>query len=265
MRAAALGMVLLCLMSGCTKSGTNSIGIVLIKIPAGKFTMGESGDAVAVTLTKPFWLGKTEVTKGQWRQVMGGTEPWVDYWCDKDSPVTDVSWMEAKTFCQKLTVLKRKAGKLPAGESYRLPTEAEWEYACRAGTTTWFSFGGDESQLDEYAWFEDSDPWHASGYSGFSFILYGESYLHTVGMKKPNPWGLHDMHGNVWEWCSDWYGNALPGGTDPVGPEGGSDRVLRGGGCFDEPNRCGSGSRDYGDPSNRFNLGFRVARSQSAQ
>ena len=173
MRAAALGMVLLCLMSGCTKSGTNSIGIVLIKIPAGKFTMGYlASEKVAVTLTKPFWLGKTEVTKGQWRQVMG-TEPWGDSWYDKDSPVTDVSWMEAKTFCQKLTVLKRKAGKLPAGESYRLPTEAEWEYACRAGTTTWFSFGEDKSQLDEYAWFEDSDIWHASGYSGFSFILWG--------------------------------------------------------------------------------------------
>ena len=267
MRAAALGMVLLCLMSGCTKSGTNSIGIVLIKIPAGKFTMGESGDAVAVTLTKPFWLGKTEVTKGQWRQVMGGTEPWVDYWCDKDSPVTDVSWMEAKTFCQKLTVLKRKAGKLPAGESYRLPTEAEWEYACRAGTTTAFSFG-DESKLNSHAWWGGLD---------FEAALKGEfkagpgnaareQYAHKVGLKKPNPWGLYDMHGNVLEWCSDWYGEKLSGGTDPVGPEGGSYRVIRGGCWGLPPDRCRPAARRNGVPSSGlYDLGFRVARSQSAQ
>ena len=276
MRAAALGMVLLCLVSGCTKSGTNSIGIVLIKIPAGKFTMGDlASEEVAVTLTKPFWLGKTEVTQGQWKQVMG-TAPWKDGgyawadWTDKDCPAICVSWMEAKTFCQKLTDLKRKAGKLPAGESYRLPTEAEWEYACRAGTTTEWSFGNEEEQLDEYAWFVDSDPWGAGGPSFFSFARWLDgsagSFARKVGMKKPNPWGLYDMHGNVFEWCSDWYGEKLLGGADPVGPGGGSDRVLRGGSWWDDPILCRSACRDLYDPSPRSNdLGFRVARSQSAQ
>ena len=191
---------------------TNSIGVELVEIPAGKFTMGYnarcSHAGVAVTLTKPFGLGKTEVTQGQWKKVMG-SEPWNGHkhvQADKDYPATWVSLKNATRFCEKLTDLERKSGKLKANEEYRLPTEAEWEYACRAGTTTAYSFGDDEKQLGEYAWFDDN--------------TRGEEYAHKVGLKKPNPWGLRDMHGNVWEWCLDWYGDALSGGTDPVGPKG---------------------------------------------
>ena len=265
MRAVVAGMVLLCPVSGCTKTPktvidsnsqaiTNSIRMELIEIPAGKFTMGEYGDAVGVTLTKPFALGKTEVTQGQWRQVMG-TEPWEggeDVQADKDCPATYVSWDDAREFCDKLTELERKAGKLKVGVAYHLPTEAQWEYACRAGTTTAFSFGEDESKLGEYAWFSGN--------------TVGKKYAHKVGLKKPNPWGLHDMHGNVWEWCSDCFAVALPGGTDPVGPRGGSDRVLRGGGWGGAPVFCQSADRSDFIPSDRYtSLGFRVARSQSAQ
>ena len=238
----------------------------LIEIPAGKFTMGspagEKGreadkEQVTVTLTKPFLLGKTEVTQGQFKNVMG-TAPWKLSQlvrADKDCTATYVDWNDATAFCQKLTFLERKAGKLKAGESYRLPTEAEWEYACRAGTTTAYSFGNDEEQLGEYAWFKGNayDP--------------GEEYAHAVGLKKPNPWGLFDMHGNVLEWCSDYYGNALPGGTDPVGARRGSIRVDRGGSWGSLPGDCRSAPRNnLFDPSRRFyNLGFRVACSQSAQ
>ena len=272
MRAAALGMMLLCgIAQGAEpKTVTNTIGMKLIQIPAGKFTMGSpvgekdrgnSEGQVAVTLTKPFWLGKTELTQGQWQQVMG-TEPWKGLplvQADKDGAATDVSWDDAKAFCQKLTDLERKAGKLKAGESYRLPTEAEWEYACRAGTKTRYSFGEDESQLGQYAWFKDNAR------------SAGEQYAHAVGMKKPNPWGLHDMHGNVWEWCSNWYGREISGGFDPVGPREGDYRMVRGGCWGDSPSSphtgsCRSAARRDFDPSLRdYALGFRVARSQSAQ
>ena len=254
-------------MTGCSrneiqKGVTNSIGMELIEIPAGTFTMGSYEDEkyrhedeakVRVTLTKSFRLSKYEVTQGQWKSVMG-TEPWkglAEVQADKDCPATCVSWNEATEFCEKLTAIERKAGKLKANEEYRLPTEAEWEYACRAGTDTAFSFGDDEKQLSEYAWFQDN--------------TRGEEYAHKVGTKKPNPWGLHDMHGNVFEWCSDWYDGKLRGGVDPIGPEEGSSRVLRGGGWWRNPCDCRSANRDCAVPSIHRALGFRVARSQSVQ
>ena len=247
-------------------SVTNSIGMELIEIPAGKFTMGSPEDEkdhqedeaqVSVTLTKPFGLGKTEVTQGQWKSVMG-TEPWDgqdNVKADKDCPATYVSWDEATEFCKKLTTIEHKSGKLKADEEYRLPTEAQWEYACRAETTTAFSFGNDESKLGEYAWFDDN------------FKNVDEKYDHEVGLKKPNPWGLHDMHGNVFEWCSDWYDGKLIGGVDPIGPEEGSNRVNRGGCWWYSPDYCRSAFRYGYAPSYRNNdvLGFRVARSQLAQ
>ena len=268
MRAAVVGMVLLCLVSGCTKNPkapkiiidppsqtvTNSIGMELIEIPAGNFTIGYG--KVVVTLTKPFGLGKTDVTQGQWEQVMG-TDPWEggeDVQADKDCPATYVSWDDAREFCDKLTDLERKAGTLKAGEAYRLPTEAQWEYACRAGTATTYSFGNDESTFGEYAWF-NGNAFHA-----------GEPYAHKVGLKKPNPWGLYDMRGTVWKWCSDWYDAKVSGGTDPVGPEEGSLRVLRGGSWWSRPVNCGSASRNGIGPSDRgSDMGFRVARSQSVK
>jgi len=211
---------------------------------------------VSVRLTKPFGIGKYEVTQGQWKSVMG-TEPWVEEFyvkADKDCPVYCVSWDDATEFCEKLTELERKAGKMKADEEYRLPTEAEWEYACRAGTKTAFSFGDDESKLGEYAWFNGNAK------------NADEQYAHKVGMKKPNPWGLHDMHGNVAEWCSDWYYEKLSGGKDPVGPIGGSFRVFRAGSWPAPTVSCRSAYRSFNVPSDRnFGLGFRVARSQSVQ
>ena len=276
MRVAVVVAAMLFCMAGCSQkeiqksvvvepreSVTNSIGMELIEIPAGKFTMGspegekdhqEDEAQVTVTLTKPFGLGKTEVTQGQWKSVMG-TEPWdgQDFVkADKDCPATYVSWDDVTKFCQKLTEIESKSGKLKADEEYRLPTEAEWEYASRAGTETAYSFGDDEKQLGEYAWFDSNTA--------------GEQYTHKVGLKKSNPWGLHDMHGNVAEWCSDWYYGKLIGGTDPVVPEWGSFRVFRGGGWWSRPSGCRTASRLSSAPSDRnFGLGFRVARSQSVQ
>jgi len=239
------------------KKPTNSIGMELVSIPKGKFLMGEGSGAAAVILTKPFWLGKYEVTQGQFKKVMA-TEPWVGQsgvQIGEDNAASYVSWNDATAFCQRLTDTDHKNGKLLAGESYRLPTEAEWEYACRAGTQTRWSFGNDESQLGNYGWY-DGNAQNA-----------GQGYAHKVGLKKPNPAGLFDMHGNVWEWCSDWYGSGLSGGTDPVGPGGGSFRGLRGGSMGSPSDHGRSGFRhDHAHPSSRNGtLGFRVARSQSAQ
>ena len=200
-------------------------------------------------MTSHNWSGKANVEVGE------------------NFPATFVSWEDATEFCKKLTVTEHN-GKLPAGESYRLPTEAEWEYACRAGTTTAYSFGDDESKLGQYAWWGGLDL--ESALKGVIKAGGGnaarEQYAHSVGLKKPNPWGLRDMHGNVWEWCSDWHGNALSGGTDPVGPKGGSYPVFRGGGWRDDPSICRSAIRNSRSPSARISyLGFRVARSQSAQ
>ena len=258
MRAAALGMVLLCGIAQGTEPKTviNSIGMKLVEIPAGKFTMGDGG-GVKVTLTNQFLLGTTEVTQGQFKTVMG-TEPWLnkgDVQIGEDNAASYVDWNDATAFCQRLTGLERKTGELQAGESYRLPTEAQWEYACRAGTQTTWSFGNDESQLDNYGWFKGNAQ------------DVGQGFAHKVGMKTPNPWGLYDMHGNVWEWCSDWYDGTLSGGADLVGPGGGSSRLLRGGSLGSPPDHGRSAFRpDHADPSSRNGtLGFRVSRSQSAQ
>ena len=281
MRVAFVIVALLFFMAGCSQKEIQkeiAIEMELIGIPAGTVTMGSPADEknrfedeeqVSVTLTKPFSLGKTEVTQGQWKEVMG-TEPWDGQKyvkADKDCPATYVNWGDATEFCKKLTAIERKSGKLKADEEYRLPTEAEWEYACRAGTETAFSYGDDESKLGEYAWWGGFDL--AALTKGEVKAGGGnaarEQYAHTVGTKKPNPWGLHDMHGNVAEWCSDWYGDSLAGGTDPVGPEEGSSRVFRGGGWWPDPGFCRSARRVNLPSDRRSFLGFRVASSQSVQ
>ena len=280
MRVAFVIVALLVCMAGCSQKEIQkevAIEMELIGILAGTVTMGSPADEknrfedeaqVSVTLTQSFELGKTEVTQGQWKEVMG-TEPWDGQKyvkADKDCPATYVNWGDATEFCKKLTAIERKSGKLKADEEYRLPTEAEWEYACRAGTETAFSFGDDESKLGEYAWWGGFDL--AALTKGEVKAGGGnaarEQYAHTVGTKKPNPWGLHDMHGNVAEWCSDWYGDSLAGGTDPVGPEEGSSRVFRGGGWWPDPGFCRSARRVNLPSDRRSFLGFRVASSQSA-
>jgi len=229
----------------------NSVGMEFISIPAGSFTMGSPkkekgrGDdekQVKVTITRAFELGKTVVTQQQWIEVME-TTPWKREY-GNNYPAVNVSWNDATKFCKKLTALERKSGKLSAKQKYRLPTEAEWEYACRAGTTTAYSCGDDESSLGDYAWYDDN--------SG--------AELHEVATKKPNPWGLFDMHGNVWEWCEDWYTESLSGGDDPKGPSAGSYRVLRGGN-WRSASGCRSASRLYSSPASRDGYcGFRIVR-----
>ena len=163
-------------------------------------------------------------------------------------PVENVSWEEANEFCVKLTGEWERSGVLPEGWSVSLPTEAQWEYGCRAGTTTAFSFGESRGELSQYGWFDQN--------SG--------NETHEVGLLRENGWGLKDMHGNVWEWCGDWYGERLRGGRDPRGPASGSLRVIRGGCWLLTPASCRSALRNGHVPSIRYiALGFRLVLSPS--
>jgi formylglycine-generating enzyme required for sulfatase activity len=219
----------------------NSIGMKLRFVPAGRFQMGVGEESVTVTLTKPFFIGVYEVTQEEYERVMG-TNP--SYYKGASNPVEKISWIDATEFCRRLSASPEEKR---AGRSYRLPTEAEWEYACRAGTTTRYSFGDDDSRLDQYAWFSTN-----SNYA-----------THPVGEKTPNPWGIYDMLGNVWEWCFDWYGQyPQQEVTDPVGPNEGSLRVCRGGAWFSDFPQCQSAFRLGLGPMNGTYLnGFRVALS----
>jgi formylglycine-generating enzyme required for sulfatase activity len=199
----------------------------------------EERPATWVTLTHPFWLGRTAVTQGQFEAVMG-FNPSAFKSVGRDAPVECVSWENAMAFCQRLTERETAAGRRPAGYAYTLPTEAQREFACRAGTTG--DYAGD---LDAMAWYAD--------------ISGGTS--HPVGTKQPNAWGLYDMHGDVWEWCRDWYG-PYPGGevTNPAGPSSGTHRVVRGGCWLYGAAECRSAFRFDGGPAYLgFDLGFRVA------
>jgi formylglycine-generating enzyme required for sulfatase activity len=222
---------------------TNSIGMKLKLLYPGRFTMGEGSDSHQVTLTKPFYLGVYQVTQEQYQKVMGRNP---SHFKGARNPVESISWEDAIEFCRKLSEIPEEK---KAGQVYRLPTEAEWEYACRAGTTTNFSFGDGDSILFEYAWFDENSA----------------KKTHPVGDKKPNDWCLHDMHGNVWEWCADWYGDYPKGAvTDPVGPVEGSHRVLRGGSWILVAARCESAYRRRDTTDDRHNYyGFRVALSSS--
>jgi formylglycine-generating enzyme required for sulfatase activity len=229
---------------------TNSIGMKLRLIPAGEFTMGSpetesvrASDETQhrVSITKPFYLGVTEVTQEQYQKVMG-TNP--SEFKGPQNPVERVDWNDAVEFCGKLSAMPAEK---TAGHVYRLPTEAEWEYACHSGTTTAYGFGGDASRLGDHGWFKGNS----------------DSGTHPVGEKKPNAWGLYDMHGNVFEWCQDRYGDYPSGSaTDPTGATSGSYRVGRGGGWPSRVWNCRSASR-YGDAPERRDsgLGFRVLRS----
>jgi sulfatase modifying factor 1 len=252
----------------------NALGTKLLWIPPGDFTMGspknergrsDDENQVQVTLTKGFWLGQHQVTEAEWQRLMQ-TTPWSGKHFVKEGdsyPATWVSWDDAVKFCEKLTESERDAGRLPAGWTYTLPTEAQWEYACRGGTKSRFSFGDDYSDLGEYAWFTKNA------------ADVGEEYAHLVGQKKPNPWGLYDMHGNVWDWCRDVYVEKLPGGDDPEvsagsslaaafrDSKGCSARVRRGGSWDADAVDCRAASRNGFYPNTRFfYLGFRLTLSR---
>jgi len=176
-------------------------------------------------------------------QAVMGTNPSV-FPSDVTRPIELVSWQDATNFCALLTARDRLSGRISASSVYRLPTEAEWEYATRAGTSTRFSFGDDSASLGDYAW-----------YSANSAAI-----THPAGQKLANPWGLYDVYGNVWELCSDWIG-AYPGGsvTDPQGPASGSTKVVRGGSWFWGDARCRSANRMSVPPDGRYTaLGFRI-------
>jgi formylglycine-generating enzyme required for sulfatase activity len=228
----------------------------MVFIPPGTFRMGSpanevdrssvEGPQTSVVISSGFWMGKYELTQGEYRAVMGSNPSF--FTGDTNRPVEMVSWFDATNYCATLTQQERAAGRITTNSVYRLPTEAEWEYACRGWTSDRrFSYGDDPgyTSLTNYAWYSDN--------SGRT--------THPVGQKLPNPWGLYDMHGNVLEWCQDWWSYNLPGGIaiDPQGPAAGSDRVVRGG-CWDNFGRiCRSAFRDYGYPTGRGSgLGFRV-------
>jgi serine/threonine protein kinase/formylglycine-generating enzyme required for sulfatase activity len=235
------------------KEITNSIGMKFVLIPAGEFVMGapdsdpyagnEEKPQHRVRITRPFYLGVTEVTQGQYRAVTSANPS--RFKGSDDLPVEQVSWEDAIAFCDKLSANE--------GLSYRLPTEAEWEYACRAGGTTTFNSGDDYASLGEVAWYK--------GNSG--------NKTHPVGHLRPNAWGLFDMHGNVHEWCRDWYAEAYYGnssGADPLGPSEGAKRASRGGSWDNFPRYARSALRWGDSPAYRYyGVGFRVARVQTSR
>ena len=219
------------------------LDLALQPIAAGAFLMGSENEkpVTHVQLTRPFWLGRYPVTQGQWTALMGGNPAHFVH-VGRQAPVEQVSWLEALAFCETLTARERAAGRLPAGYVYTLPTEAQWEYACRAGTTG--DFAGPPELL---GWYDQN--------SGGA--------THPVGQKQANAWGLHDMHGNVWEWCADWHGD-YPGGavSDPVGPAHGTARAYRGGCWMNAIRYARSACRSGRTPDFRGHyLGFRLALS----
>jgi formylglycine-generating enzyme required for sulfatase activity len=233
---------------------TNSIGMKLVLMPKGTFMMGSPAEEVGgqddeqqhqVTISKNYFLGMTEVTQGQYEKVMGTNPSYFQKRVIRKSdssmyPVEQVSWDDAVEFCKKLSDLPEEKA---AGRVYRLPTEAQWEYACRAGSKSAYSFGASLKSLGDYAWFERNS----------------DEHTHPVGEKKPNAWGLYDMHGNVWEWCSDWYGDyPKVAVSDPTGPIAGELRIQRGG-CW-RYTYCRSAYRGRRDSWSIYNnYGFRVA------
>lgn len=235
---------------------TNSLGMKFVLIPAGSFMMGSArkgrvdSPAHRVEISRPFYLQTAEVTQAQWKAVMG-TEPWLRYKHAKPfcptCAATHIAWDEAHEFIRKLN-------KREGGEMYRLPTEAEWEYACRAGSNLGSGYGDSGGQLGDYAWYADNA------------LDRGDKYAHAVGRKQPNQWGLYDMLGNVMEWCQDWFGQnyyATSPVRDPEGPPEGNARVLRGASWSDGAWYQHCGYRGSSMPGIwNSGVGFRLARNQ---
>jgi formylglycine-generating enzyme required for sulfatase activity len=258
------------------KERTNSLGMTFVRVEPGEFLMGSTNEQIghlvrlfpdsqpewfknelpqhAVKITRAFLLGVHAVTQIQFRKVVG-LNPSRLTGAD-DLPVENVSWLDAVNFCNRMSVQENRVPcyqinglevTIVGGNGYRLPNESEWEYACRAGSATIYPFGDDKGELGEHAW-----------YSGNA-----DAKSHPVGRKRPNAWGFHDMLGNIWEWCADWYdGNYYRSSPpdDPQGPTRASQRVVRGGGWGDDPWVCRPGPRSSVSPGLRgSDLGFRVA------
>lgn len=246
---------------------TNVYGMKLRFIPAGSFMMGsqksdvepiqreydlgenafdEESPPYQVTISKSFYMGVYVVTQAQYEAVMGKNP---GRYGGENNPVDDVSWYDAVEFCKRLSEL--------TGESYRLPSEAEWEYACRAGITTVYYWGDSEDEMDKYAWYEKNacaEEWTAPHAD--------KEGTQPVGQKESNAWGLHDMLGNAWEWCRDMKGKYPSGAaTDPKGPQSGDFRVCRGGSWFSGSWDARSAYRNAADPEGSSGgHGFRVVR-----
>ena len=253
----------------------NSVGMEMVQIPAGSFMMGSpryeeerSNEEVQhrIEITHEFLMSSTEVTQAQYSLVVHSNP---SFFKDPWNPVDQVSWFESIQFCN---LLSTQEGLTPAYEingeavlwnadanGYRLPTEAEWEYACRAGNPARFHRGDHETDLSHVGWYLSN-----SG-GGSRRLSSSRKARHSVGEKEPNTWGLSDMHGNVWEWCYDWFSSTYythSPSTDPVGPSDGIKRVTRGGAMRDTAKRCRSASRGKEKPGNRsLHGGFRVVRT----
>ena len=245
----ALGLSFLAAQLGCRqKSGEASSASTRIElVPLTNMVVIKAGTFMRikfpVTITRDFWIGKYEVTQGEFTAVAGKNPS--HFTADSNRPVEKVTFFDASNYCAMITQRERQAGHLPDGFEYRLPSEAEWEYACRAGSTNLFAFGDDASAADQYAWTAENC----------------DATTHPVGQKSPNAWGLYDMHGNVWEWCSDWF-EPYPAAplSDPVGPATSKYKVFKGGGWNQDAPYARASSRFMMSPSNGIHfVGFRLA------
>lgn len=233
--------------SSAASPGAAQVEVPAVPVPLTNMVAIKAGTFLRikypVTLTHDFWIGKYEVTQGEFAAVMGRNPS--HFQGDDLRPVEKVSFLDASNYCAEITRRERAGGRLPSGFEYRLPTEAEWEYACRAGSTNRFSFGNDPAAGEAHAWTgENSD-----------------ATTHPVGSKQPNEWGLYDMHGNVWEWCSDWF-EPYPARplTDPPGPATSKYKVFKGGGWNQDLQFANGSSRFMMSPSSGIHfVGFRVA------
>ncbi|MDR1165661.1 MAG: formylglycine-generating enzyme family protein [Deltaproteobacteria bacterium] len=230
----------------------NSLGMEFVLIPAGIFTMGEWEDEASnpdelprheVEITTPFYLGKFEVTQDQWMSVMGANP---SEFRGQDHPVDNVSWNDAQNFLRRLNQKENT-------DRYRLPSEAEWEYSVRAGSDSIFFFGGERSSLGKFAW----------------FVANADEKTHPVGLKNPNPWGLFDVYGNVWEWVNDWFSEDYYADSplkDPLGPSETGHKSMRGGSIEFEAGVCRSANRiNFSTKSKDSDFGFRVAFTASKE